>query len=342
MQQVLVTGGSGYLASFCIAPLLEQGLSVRTTVRNLAREGEVRAAISRLVVNQDKLSFVAADLNSDDGWAAAAAGCQGVLHVASPFHAQTTAGDEFTKTATDGALRVIEAALAAGAERIVLTSSIAAVSPEEIPTDRLLDERDWTDPASPRISPYARSKTVAESKAWEAVRARGADKKLAVVNPGGIFGPVLGKDYSFSLRLIERLLKGDMPGVPKLGFNIVDVRDTADLHIRALMRDAAGGERFVASAGFMWIKEIADLLRREMGPMGAKVPTREAPSAMVRFMSLFDREVRSITPELGRKKAHSGDKARHTLGWAPRPMAETILDCARSMIDEGIVPKAAA
>jgi nucleoside-diphosphate-sugar epimerase len=341
MERVLVTGGSGYLASFCIAPLLEQGISVRTSIRNLAREGEVRAALSRLVADQSRLSFVAADLDHDEGWAEAVEGCEGVLHVASPFHAQTMAGDEFTKTAADGALRVIETALTAGARRIVLTSSIAAVSPEDIPSDRLLDERDWTDAASPRISPYSRSKTVAETKAWEAVRARGADRQLAVVNPGGIFGPVLGKDYSFSLRLIERLLKGDMPGVPKMGFNIVDVRDTADLHMRALMQDQAGGERFVASAGFMWIREIAEVLKRELGPLGARVPTREVPSAMVRFMSLFDREVRSITPELGRRKAHSGEKARQMLGWSPRPMDETILDCARSMIDEGIVPKAA-
>src|SRR5512147_1595740 len=146
MQRILVTGGSGYLAGFCIAPLLERGLEVRTTIRNLARAEEARAAIGRLVVNTDRLSFMAADLNDDGGWAEAAAGCDGVLHVASPFHAQTTAGDEFTKTATDGALRVIRAALAADAKRIVLTSSIAAVSPEDIPSDRLLDEGDWTDP----------------------------------------------------------------------------------------------------------------------------------------------------------------------------------------------------
>jgi nucleoside-diphosphate-sugar epimerase len=342
MQRVLVTGGSGYLASFCIAPLLEQGLEVRTTIRNLARADEVRAAIGRLVVNTDRLSFMAADLNDDAGWAEAAAGCDGVLHVASPFHAQTTAGDEFTKTATDGAVRVVKAALAAGAERIVLTSSIAAVSPEEIPSDRLLDERDWTDPNSNRISPYSRSKTVAEKAAWDLVGQAGEQSKLAVVNPGGIFGPVLGSDYSFSIRLIERLVKGDMPGCPKLGFNVVDVRDTADLHIRALTQAQAGGERFVASAGFMWIREIAECLKRGLGPDGARVPTREVPSAIVRFMSLFDREVRSITPELGRKKAHSGKKAKDLLGWDPRPMDVTILDCARSLIEEGVVQKAAA
>jgi len=133
-----------------------------------------------------------------------------------------------------------------------------------------------------------------------------------------------------------------MPGCPKLGFNVVDVRDTADLHIRALTQAQAGGERFVASAGFMWIREIAECLKRGLGPDGARVPTREVPSAIVRFMSLFDREVRSITPELGRKKAHSGKKAKDLLGWDPRPMDVTILDCARSLIEEGVVQKAAA
>jgi nucleoside-diphosphate-sugar epimerase len=341
MQRVLVTGGSGYLAGFCIAPLLEEGIEVRTTVRNLTREGEVRKALARLAPQQDKLSFVAADLNADAGWAEAAAGCDGVLHVASPFHAATTAGDEFTQTARDGALRVIEAALAAGAQRIVMTSSIAAASPEEVPSDRLLDERDWTDGKSARISSYGRSKTVAEQAAWDLVRGKGAETVLSTVCPGGIFGPVLGPDYSFSLRLVERLLKGDMPGSPKLGFNVVDVRDTADLHLRALNDPAAAGERFIASAGFMWIREIAEVLRRGLGPAGGKVPNREVPNALVRLMSLFDPEVRSITPDLGRRKAHTSDKAKRMLGWAPRPMEETILDCARSLIAEGIVPKAA-
>jgi nucleoside-diphosphate-sugar epimerase len=153
---------------------------------------------------------------------------------------------------------------------------------------------------------------------------------------------VLGKDYSFSLRLLERLLKGDMPGNPKLGFNVVDVRDTADLHIRALTQEAAGGERFVATAGFMWIKEIAETLKRGLGPDGARVPTREVPSPIVRLLAMFDREVASITPDLGRRKAHSGQKAKDLLGWAPRPMDVTLLDCARSLIAEGIVPRAAA
>lgn len=341
MRQVLVTGGTGYLASFCIAPLLDQGIAVRTTVRNLAREGEVRAALSKLTSKLDQLSFTAADLDADAGWDAAVTGCDGVLHVASPFHAATTSGDEFTQTATDGALRVIRAALAADVQRIVLTSSIAAASPEAIPDDRLLDERDWSDPASTRISPYARSKTVAEQAAWATVREKSAEARLATVCPGAIFGPVLGPDFSFSLQLITRLLKGEMPGLPRLGFNVVDVRDTADLHLRALNDPAAAGQRYIASAGFMWIREIAAVMREGLGPQAAKAPTKEVASILVRLISLVDREVRSITPDLDRRKAHSGDKARRDLGWAPRAMDETLLDCARSLIAEGIVPRAA-
>jgi nucleoside-diphosphate-sugar epimerase len=341
MQTVLVTGGSGYLASFCIAQLLARGVEVRTTIRDIGREAQVRTALAKIAPDQQRLSFVAADLNATAGWAAAVEGCEGVLHVASPFHAATSAADEFTDTARDGAIRVIEAALLAGARRIVLTSSIAAVSPEAIPTDRLLDERDWTDPKSPRISSYGRSKIVAELAAWDNVRGKGLEKALSVVCPGGIFGPVLGADYSFSLRLFERLLKGDMPGVPRLGFNVVDVRDTADLHLRCLFDDAAAGERYVATGGFMWIREIAETLKRDMGPDGAKVPTREVPDFFVRMMSMLDREVRSLTPDLGRRKAHSSAKAQTELGWTPRPLTETIVDTARSLIAEGIVPKAA-
>jgi dihydroflavonol-4-reductase len=342
MEKVLVTGGSGYLAAFCIAQLLERDVAVRTTIRTLAREAEVRAALSRLSNKAGTVSFVSADLTADDGWAQAVEGCQGVLHVASPFHAPTTTGDEFTGPARDGALRVIKAALAAGCERIVLTSSIAAASPEHIPTDRLLDERDWTDPNSPRITGYYRSKTFAEQASWALVREAGKEKALSTVCPGGILGPTFGKDYSFSLQLMVRMLKGDMPGLPKLGFNIVDVRDTADLHLRALFDPAAAGERFIASAGFRWFREMADTLRSELGADAAKVPTREVPSILVRLMSIVDREVRAITPDLERKKAHTSAKAERLLGWAPRSPEETVLDCARSLITEGVVEKAAA
>jgi dihydroflavonol-4-reductase len=342
MDRVLVTGGSGYLAAFCIAQLLERDIQVRTTIRSLAREAQVRAALSRLSNKAGTISFVSADLTADEGWAEAVAGCQGVLHVASPFHAPTTSGDEFTGPARDGALRVVKAALGAGVERIVLTSSIAAASPEEIPTDRLLDERDWTDPQSPRITGYYRSKTIAEQASWALVREAGREKALSTVCPGGILGPTFGKDYSFSLQLLVRMLKGDMPGLPKMGFNIVDVRDTADLHLRALFDPAGAGERFIASAGFRWFREVAETLKRELGVDAAKVPTKEVPSAIVRFMALFDREVRSITPDLGRKKAHTSAKAERMLGWAPRTPEETILDCARSLIAEGVVEKAAA
>jgi nucleoside-diphosphate-sugar epimerase len=342
MDRVLVTGGSGYLAAFCIAQLLERDVAVNTTISSMAREDEVRAGLALLSNRADEVTFCQADLTSDDGWVEAVSGCQGVLHVASPFHAPTTSGDEFTGPARDGALRVIKAGLAAGAERIVLTSSIAAASPEEIPTDRLLDESDWTDPQSTRITGYYRSKTIAEQAAWALVRERGQEKVLSTVCPGGILGPTFGKDYSFSLQLLVRMLKGDMPGLPKMGFNIVDVRDTADLHLRALFDPAAAGERFIASAGFRWFREVADTLKRELGPDAARVPTREVPSTIVRLMSLFDREVRSITPDLGRKKAHTSAKAERVLGWAPRTPEDSILDCARSLIAEGVVEKAAA
>lgn len=337
MEMVLVTGGSGYIAGFCIAQLLERGYRVRTTVRNLSRENDVRAGLSRLVDPGDRLTFFAADLSADSGWREAAEGADYVLHVASPFVAQTQPEEAFVVPARDGALRVVRAGLDAGAKRIVMTSSTQATTYPKGPAPLPRDESCWTDPTRPDVSFYGRSKVIAERAAWDLVAREGARERFAVVCPGGVFGPVLGRDYSFSLTVIERMLKGALPGLPRLGFDIVDVRDIADLHLRAMTDPAAAGERFIGANGFRWFEEIADTLRRELGPAAAKVPTRRIPGFVIQLLAMVDPEVRSVAKDVGKRRENTSAKARERLGWAPRSPEESVVDCARSLIAEGVV-----
>jgi dihydroflavonol-4-reductase len=337
-KTVLVTGGSGFLGSWCVIDLLRRGHRVRATVRDLSREPEVRAAIASEVDAGDRLSVLAADLRHDDGWEEAVQGCDYVLHVASPFPpAQPKDPDELIVPAREGTLRVLRASLDAGVDRVVVTSSVAAVTGGLEPSSPPLTEEDWSDPDNPRLTPYARSKTIAERAAWDLVRERGEVERLAVVNPGAILGPALSGDRSYSLELIERLLRG-MPGAPRIGFSIVDVRDVADLQTRAMITPEAGGERFIATAEFQWMSEVAAVLRDHLGGAAAKVPNRTVPNLVVRGMAIFDPGIRSIVGQLGRRTELSSEKAKTLLGWSPRPAQDTIVECAQSLIDQGVVP----
>jgi nucleoside-diphosphate-sugar epimerase len=332
---VLVTGGTGFVGGWCVAELLRRGHDVRTTVRNIAREPAVRATVERVGVDADgRLSVVAADLSDDDGWAEAVAGCSHVLHVASPFPPeQPKDPDELIVPAREGALRVIRASLDAGVARIVMTSSVAAVRHgRPAAEDKPYNEEDWTDGNDERRTPYVRSKAIAERAAWDHVRAAGAEDRLATVQPGAIIGPVLNDDYSFSLQSVQRLLDGDMPAMPRLGFTFVDVRDVADLHIRAMTDPAAAGERFLATDEFLWIADVAAILRERLGDRAAKVPTRVAPNFLVRVMSRFDGSLRSIVGDLGKATSYSNAKARERLGWQPRPVADSIADTGESLL----------
>jgi nucleoside-diphosphate-sugar epimerase len=330
METVLVSGGSGYLGGRCVVELLRRGYAVRTTVRDLAKEAELRSRVGSQLDPGERLAVLAADLGADEGWAEAVAGCDYVLHVASPFPAaQPKDPDELIVPAREGTLRVLRAALDAGVRRVVVTSSVAAVRGSADSAAAPLTEADWSDPDDPKLSPYARSKTIAERAAWELVRERGEEEKLAVVNPGAILGPVLDGESSTSLALVERLLKG-MPGTPRIGFSVVDVRDVADLHIRAMTAAEAGGERYLATARFQWMADVAAVLREQLGPAAAKVPKRSIPSLVVRGMALFDPAARSVVGQLGHRVEVSNAKAR-ALGWGPRPVEETIADCGRSL-----------
>jgi dihydroflavonol-4-reductase len=336
-QMVLVTGGSGFLGGWCVAELLARGHTVRTTVRDPSREAELRARIGKLSPDtpadaDQRLSVVVADLRGDAGWDDAVAGCEYVLHVASPFPlVQPKDPDELIVPAREGTLRVLRAALGAGAARTVITSSVAAVGGSAKGSKRRLDESDWTDLGDSTLTPYARSKTIAERAAWDLAEGLRATERLAVVNPGAILGPVGSAERSPSLEVVQRLLNG-MPGAPRIGFNLVDVRDIADLQIRAMTDPAAGGKRFVAVRSFEWMADLARILREQLGDEAAKVPKRSIPDFMVRAMGLFDPGIRSVTGQLGRKQEYSSARAEELLGWAPRAIDETTADCARSMI----------
>jgi nucleoside-diphosphate-sugar epimerase len=331
---VLVTGGTGFLGGWCIAQLLERGYGVRTTVRDLKREQAVRETVSAGGVDaSSRLQVLAADLMSDAGWADAVAGCRYVLHVASPFPPEQPKDPRaLIVPARDGALRVLRAALDAGVERIVLTSSIAAVRGNRASSATSpYTEADWTDGNDPSRTPYVRSKTLAERAAWDLVEETGASKRLATIQPGAIIGPTLNEDHSYSLQTIKRLLSG-MPAAPRIGFTFVDVRDVAELHIRAMTDPGAGGERFIATDRWLWIADVAAILRERLGDAASKVPTRVAPDILVRLMARFDGSVRSIVGDLGKQSWISSDKARTTLGWTTRPIESSIEDTARSLL----------
>jgi nucleoside-diphosphate-sugar epimerase len=335
-QTVLVTGGSGFLGGWCIVELLGRGYRVRTTVRDLRREQEVRAGVASQVNAGDRLTVLAADLTSDDGWAEAVAGASHVLHVASPFPpAQPKDPDELIVPAREGTLRVLRASLAAGVERIVVTSSVAAVrngADSTVRAGRDLTEGDWSDPDNLRLTPYTRSKTIAELAAWDLVREQHAEDRLVTVQPGAIVGPLLGADRSYSLEAIERLLAGRMPGLPRLGFSFIDVRDVAALEVTAMTAPEAGGQRFIAAGEFLWFSDVAQILRENLGDEARKVPTRQIPNFVVRAMALVDPSVRSVAGELGHKTTYSLENAKRRLGWEPRPVKETIVDCAKSLL----------
>jgi dihydroflavonol-4-reductase len=327
---VIATGGSGYLAGHVIRRLLDEGYRVRTTLRSLDREPEVRARIDR---DSGELSFAAADLTSDDGWATAVAGCDYVLHVASPFPPQQPKNeDELIAPAREGTLRVLRAAAAAGVRRVVVTSSFAAIGYSPKPPGLPYDESDWTD-ATGAQSPYVKSKTLAELAAWDFAAQNPEGPELTVVNPVGIFGPVLGPDYATSVGIIGILLDGKLPLIPKSSFAVVDVRDVADLHVKAMVSPRAAGERFLAAAGQpVSLPEVARILRARLGDGANQVPTREAPDWLIRVAARFVPKLDPFVATLGEPKFISTAKATNVLGWQPRPTADTVADTGESLL----------
>ncbi len=336
---VLVTGGTGFIAQHCMLALLSAGYRVRTTVRSLDREAEVRGHLIVGGVDAgDRLSFVVADLNADKGWAEAAQGCTYAMHGASP----TPSGDQvreedWIEPAVNGNLRVLRVARDARVKRVVLTSAFGAIGVGHTADHRRpFDETDWSD-LSANVGPYQKSKTLAERASWEFIAREGGGLELAAINPVAVYGPVLGADYSHSIRLISNMLEGQ-PGCINVNSCCVDVRDVADLHLRAMTDPAANGERFLASVGdSMWMVEMAELLKQRLGKAADKVSTQVWPDAQVRIAAETNPQLKAAVPLLNYNMNASGKKAECLLGWAPRSREEAIIACAESLIRLGLL-----
>ena len=319
MSLVLVTGGSGYVGTQLIAALLREGRQVRTTVRSLDSEADVRAAVGRGHADDSALEIVTAELTSDEGWADAVAGCEEVHHTAFPM-IQTDNPDEVIVPAREGMLRVLRAARDAGARRTVLTSSFAAVGYSPKPSAEYT-EADWTDPDTPGLHPYPQAKAIAERAAWDFIEHQGGGTELVVVNPTFILGPTLTAEARSSLQMIKAMLDGTMSVVPRQRFGVADVRDVADLHIRAMATPEAAGRRYLALADGPTISylQLAQILRDQLGPLAARTTTAEAPG-----------------DELPELVIHN-DRARNELGWRPRPAETTIVETAECLRDRGLL-----
>lgn len=340
-KTVLVTGGSGFIAVHCILQLLEAGYQVRTTVRSLDREPEVREMLRVGGVEAgEQLSFMALDLTADTNWNAALTGCTYVLHVASPTPLKGYKHeDEMIIPAREGVLRVLRAARDAGVKRVVLTSAFGAIGFGHPQQAAPFKETDWTvlDKKTPA---YQKSKTIAERAAWDFIAKEGSKLELAVINPVAVLGPVLGPDFSHSIQIIKRLMQESTQGSPKINSSFVDVRDVADLHLKAMSDPAANGERFLATAGeSIWLVAIAEILKRRMGKAAAHIKVRELPDWLLRIVALRDPAVKAIIPMLGKLMNTTNEKAVHLLGWKPRSTEEAVVATAESLVRLNLLDK---
>lgn len=337
--QVLVTGASGFLGMRCVLRLLEGGYRVRGAVRSSARAEAVKEALAKHADLRD-LSFAYVDLDRDQGWEEATSGCSHIFHVASPVPREPPASaEEVIRPARDGVLRVLKAATQTGVQRVVLTSSTAAVFwGHKRDGSKVYNEDDWTI-LNRDVGPYEQSKTLAERAAWEYVEGLSNGQKFELVSllPGVILGPVLGKEWSISGEIIRKLLEAELPGCPNLGFATVDVRDVADAHVLAMTVPEAANKRFILALEHVQWLEIAQILHHHFGPRGFKIPRRSLPSWLMKGVALLDKTAAVAVPELGKRQDVTSEHARSVLGWTPRDVETSVLDMAESMIQGGIV-----
>ncbi len=339
MAKVLVTGASGFIGSHTILALLADGHEVRGTLRSIAKGEALLKTLSAFAGEKISVEFKEAELTSDNGWAEAVAGCEYVLHVASPVPAILPKDhNKLIIPARDGVLRVLKVARAdGGVRRVVMTSSVAAISygwADKLP--ETLTEDDWTDPDNLKDNTaYTRSKAIAERAAWDYVTGEGSGLELATINPSVVLGPVMSGDFSASVQVVSQLMEGRLPAMPNVGFQIVDVRDVADAHVRAMTNPAAAGQRFAITEDFLWFTEVATVLR-EAYP-DRKLPKGTLPDFVVRLLTRINPALNQITPDLGKRRFASNEKAKNLLGWAPRKPKASILASAASLIKHDVV-----
>lgn len=341
MSHVLVTGGSGFIAGHVIIQLLEQGHTVRSTIRSLSKEPAVRAVLRDAGMTRgDALTFVEADLMADAGWPEAVASVEYVVHLASPIHiGKVKDENDVIAPARDGARRVLRAARDAGVRRVVLTSAFHAVGFGHGHPDHVFTEDDWSPLKGPGVDAYGRSKILAERAAWDFVAQPGTDLELTTILPVAVMGPVMGADVSGANHIVQNSLTGQMPGYPNMYVPIVDVRDVAAAHVAAMTSPEAAGQRFLVGTGepAIAMKEIGAVLRAELGESASKVPTRTIPNLVVRVAALFNDEFKPVAADLGYVKRVSNEKLRTVLGITPRPAGEAIAAAGRSMVERGLV-----
>ena len=342
MTKVLLTGASGYIGKHITLQLLNAGFEVRASVRNGGKADEVRAAmLAHLPTGFDvagKLSFVELDLESDSGWDAALQGIDVLVHSASPFPiAQPKDEDDLVRPAVEGTLRAMKAAHGAGVKRVILTSSVAAIYGTDLPAGKTeFDETIWSDPnhVIGRVA-YTKSKTLAEKAAWDYIASDAPEIELTTVNPVLVAGAPLDKHFGASVSVVERVLQGVDPLLPDISFSIVDVKDVAAMHVRAITTHAAKGQRFIAAAGMRTYLQVAKALKAEFP--GRKISTTMAPSFVIRLLALFDGEVKAVLPSLGKHIGVNSSKARTTLGIDFIPVETTLAETAHYLIDNGFV-----
>ena len=340
MAKVLVTGATGFIAGHVVHQLLEAGHEVIGTARSVSKAGQLNDTLSAYAGKPLSIEIRAADLSSDAGWAEAVAGVDFVQHVASPIPLTVPKNaDELIIPARDGALRVLKAAKAAGVKRVVMTSSMAACAygwGDNRPNP--ITEEHWSqDNGAPDMTPYIRSKLIAERAAWDYVTGEGKGLELTTINPALVLGPVMSGDFSASVEILTQLMSGKLPGTPRTGFVIVDVRDVAAAHVLAMTHPAAAGERFLVGDRFIWFREAAEIITREFPTYASKVPSKDIPGWLLHLIALINPPAKQLIPELNRERHISSEKAKRVLGWQPRTSEEGVIAGARSLIEFGVV-----